>query len=679
MKANYLIVALLSLLLTVLLLLVSPFRFDKYLIDQTRSYPRRGAEAIAFADMNGDGIDDFFECAYDQLGMRMSGCTCRLMDENGVMTTTLEQFNVPNLIKHIKQVHFSDYDHDGYKEVWMVSAEDDNLFLYGFEGPDLNGHKFRFHLDSAQSYKGEYQIGFRLMHEMDLTGDGYNELIFHLSNGFPIHPRRNYCLNIASNTIIKSAATSAGFGGTFTSLLPDSSRYFTGYCSNPGNHKDTVSLPYPDTKGFVYALDKNMDFLFEPIPVADYPNVNTNYPAGKNLINVIHNFMDNKNLIIQKREARTGRLIGSKTISASAGKSGFSDGRVVLFLNDRVGVLNESLEMEREVAPPFYITGAQVIDLNLDGKDEFILIDKSIGKQVVLDHEMDQFQPLPDYINASNIYLKNSGEGQAEFVSLLKNEVVYFTYTLNPFYLLKWVYYFTVLLVSFGVSFFLFRFYRKNIESKFEQEREFNRLQILSLKNQIDPHFALNALNSIDWMYKQKEHEKASRFMETYSRLVHQTVNSSDKISISLFEELSFCRKFCELEKMRASDFDYQVTVSEDADTFEVEVPRQLIFTHVENAVKHGLRPKESYKKLIIKVYKEDSDLIIQVENNGLPYQEQGKTTGTSKGLEIHRQLIDIYFNLKKVRINSAIGLCENGTGTCVKMVLEDVFGYTHK
>ncbi|HKK40268.1 MAG TPA: histidine kinase [Cryomorphaceae bacterium] len=677
MKANYLIVALLTTILTVLLLLVSPVRFEKYLIDQTRSYPANGAETIAFADMNGDGIDDIFECAYEQLGMRINGCTCRLMNENGVIIYTLEQFNVPNLIKGGVQIQFSDFDKDGHKEVWMVSAEDEQLFLYGFEGPDLNGHKYRFHLDSAKNHKGEYHIGFSLVHEMDLTDDGYKELVFNVSNGFPIHPRRNYCLNIAADTIIRSEATSAGFTNGFLSNLADSSIYFTGFCSSPGNHKDTVQLPYPDTKGYVYAFDKNLEFLFKPIPVVDYPSTNANYPFGPYLINVIHDFGDKERLIVQKREAATGHLVDSVSYSAKSARSLFSNGKVLLVFNDRLTVINKALEKEDEFISPFHITHASAIDLNLDGKDEFILEDQSIGLRVVLDHEMDQFRPFPKNLN-SDVSLKNNGDQKAEFVSLWDDEVKYFTYALNPFYIIRWGYYLAAFLVSLAISSFLFRYYRKNLESKFEQEREFNRLQILSLKNQIDPHFALNALNSIDWMYKQEEHEKASRFMETYTRLVHQTVNNSDKISVSLFEELSFCRKFCELEKMRDTDFDYHVSLDEEIDPFEVEVPRQLLFTHVENAVKHGLRPKETDKRLDINVSRKENDLLIQVENNGLPYQKKGATSGTGKGLEIHRQLIDIYFDLKKVQVKSTIDRCENGGGTCVKMVLEEVLEPTH-
>ena len=72
-----------------------------------------------------------------------------------------------------------------------------------------------------------------------------------------------------------------------------------------------------------------------------------------------------------------------------------------------------------------------------------------------------------------------------------------------------------------------------------------NRLQMLSIKNQVDPHFTLNALNSIDYMYQNNEKEKAGKFMVKLSRLMHQTLMNSDKVICTLYEELDFIS--CEL------------------------------------------------------------------------------------------------------------------------------------
>jgi LytS/YehU family sensor histidine kinase len=101
----------------------------------------------------------------------------------------------------------------------------------------------------------------------------------------------------------------------------------------------------------------------------------------------------------------------------------------------------------------------------------------------------------------------------------------------------------------------------------------------------------------------------------------------------------------------------------------------------VENAVKHGLRPKEGGKKLELKIARRGRDVSITISNNGIPYQKKSSTSGTGKGLEIHRQLIEIYRSLKNVEIATEIGLCANGTGTCVEIIMQNIFAGqpTHK
>lgn len=650
------------------------------MIEKVRSHTSRGAESIAFSDMDGDGRDDLFLCGYKNsvADVRTNSCTCRLIDKKGIIETTLDQFNVPNLVISPEQVHFSDFDRDGNKEFWMLSAEDEQLFLYGFEQPEYQNSTYRFHLDSGRAYNGSHIMGYHLTHEMDLNRDGMNELIFSINNGFPIHPRRNYAIDIANNEILRSPSTSAGlFMNDFYSA-PNGDIFFTGTCNTPGNHEDSIHLPYPDTSSFVFLFNDKLEFIFDPIPVCNYPSTNANFIQDGYLINVIRDKVDTKKLILQKRELQTGELMLTKELPMNYGVARENGNHILVIADKKLIAFDSDLKVKQSFESEFVLTNFYLDDLDNNGDNEIILPNVENQISYVLDSEMKVLTAIPESFRLNEVSVRKNTNEKSEFVSLTRDEVIYYTYSANPFYWFRFPYYLLVFGATSFITYFLFKTYRKNIENKFQKERELNRLQLLSLKNQIDPHFALNALNTIDWMYKQKEHEKASRFMETYSRLVHQTVKSSNQIAVNIFEELSFCRKFCELEKMRDPEFDYSVNVDEEVDTFEVEIPRQLIFTHVENAVKHGLRPKDGDKKLEIEVIKEGEDLCLIVENNGLTYQKKSRTSGTSKGLEIHQQLIDIYRDLKKVNISSEIGPCADGSGTYVKMLVKDLFRPTH-
>ncbi|MDZ7847052.1 MAG: hypothetical protein U5L96_09900 [Owenweeksia sp.] len=100
-----------------------------------------------------------------------------------------------------------------------------------------------------------------------------------------------------------------------------------------------------------------------------------------------------------------------------------------------------------------------------------------------------------------------------------------------------------------------------------------------------------------------------------------------------------------------------------------MEVPKQLVFTHVENAIKHGLRPKEGEKKLWIKVDKLPNGIEIRVEDDGVGFEHGDGNGGTGRGIRIGREMIKLYERLRKERLNLVI---ENikFEGTSVKVLI---------
>ena len=660
--------------LTVLTILVVPVQFDRYLVEHTATHYRSSFESIAFHDVTGDGIGELFDCGGITRDIRRSSCRCRQLDDKG-LSGTIDQLNVPNLFYGERQIAFSDFNHDNVPEIWMPSGENGEIWLYGFEGTDLNNHKYRFHLDSAGTFKGKYDLGYSLEHSLDVNGDGYDELYFKISNTFPIYPRRVYRVDIRTEEILKSPRASAGFSVEDKAIDSEGSYIFTGRCTTPGNHNESINLPYPDTSGFIYALNEDLEFLFDPIPLSTYPDVVANFVIGKRIYSFLKRRSDyGKPGLVQVHNLE-GDLLRNVGLKDGISHVIKQEDNFIVFQRDRIVVLDTSLQVVENNSIRFDYRGINEVDLNGDEKREYLLLDSKKNEYLVLDQNLDQTTTFQNPVNAnSRFYLRNIGDEKASFALFGDNKIFTYRYSQNPFYWSKVPVYLGAFLTYWFISHYLFRYYRKNVEKRFEEERKFNRLQILSLKNQMDPHFALNALNSIDWMYKQEEYEKASRFMETYSRLVHQTVNNSDRIGISVYEELSFCRKFCELERMRDPVFSYTIEVSEEVDPFEIEVPRQLLFTHVENAVKHGLRPKDGEKKLEVNIVRVEKDLVIEISNDGIPYREKSESSGTGKGLEIHQQLIAIYRSLKGVKIDWSVGPCANWNGTCVEVMIRNVF-----
>mgnify|MGYP006289908257 CR=1 FL=1 len=680
MKENTIIPLSLALVLTILIILVVPLEFNRYTIDRNRAWNHLKEEFITFADLNGDGIEDMIDCGGRQDNYRRSACTCRTMDETS-LNGTLDQLNVPNLLEGSFQAETSDFDKDGFAEIWIPSAKNDQLYLYGFEADDLSRHKYRFWLDSIYPQAGKYVASFGLRYSIDLNQDKQDELFFIVGNRFPIYPRRAYRVDVANHEIVRSPVTSAGFFMDDVSKDREGNFIFTSSTSSPGNHEDFLDFPYPDTLGYIYAFDQYLNFLFDPIPFSEYPSATKNCFLNNKLLSFkTHRTLDST-LVVQYRSL-DGRLLKERKFRDLKFYCRKSENEFILGNATEITVIDSLFEITRVIPLNERISTLNALDLDEDGKMELLALAEGFDKYLVYDNNLNFATEFRNESGRTFTFAtREYAPGSTEFSLFGEGKLLFYRYEENPYYYFRFPYYLVVFLVALFLSSVTFRYYRKNIEQRFEQEREFNRLQILSLKNQIDPHFALNALNSIDWMYKREDHEKASKFMGTYARLVHQTVKNSDKISVSLYEELSFCRKFCDLEQMREDEFSYAIDVAEEVDPFEVEVPRQLLFTHVENAVKHGLRPKEGGKRLGLKIARRGRDVSITISNNGIPYQKKSSTSGTGKGLEIHRQLIDIYRSLKNVEIATEIGPCANGTGTCIQIILQDVFAGqpTHK
>jgi len=178
-----------------------------------------------------------------------------------------------------------------------------------------------------------------------------------------------------------------------------------------------------------------------------------------------------------------------------------------------------------------------------------------------------------------------------------------------------------------------------------------------AVSNQIDPHFILNTLNSIGSLYAtEKDREKADYIFGKYARLVKQIVISSDQIMVTLSEELDFVQNYIDLERFRCNNsFDYSINIDEGVD-LQTKIPRMLIHTFVENAIKYGVRNKSEGGVLQIGIEKNTCKYHIRIEDNGPGLGvDENSISGTGKGLHIVNELIDLYYQLEKKRITYSL------------------------
>lgn len=123
----------------------------------------------------------------------------------------------------------------------------------------------------------------------------------------------------------------------------------------------------------------------------------------------------------------------------------------------------------------------------------------------------------------------------------------------------------------------------KNAElSRAKAEAELN-----ALKNQIDPHFIFNSLNTLSYLITSDVH-KASMFTENLAEVYRYILSQKEQSLVTLEDELSFTQKYSDLLYLR---FGNALRIKKNFNGSTEKnflIPPTSVFIAFENAVKHN-------------------------------------------------------------------------------------------
>lgn len=174
--------------------------------------------------------------------------------------------------------------------------------------------------------------------------------------------------------------------------------------------------------------------------------------------------------------------------------------------------------------------------------------------------------------------------------------------------------------------------------------------EIASLRSQMNPHFFFNALNSIQDFIFHQERRKAADFMSSFAKLLRSILENSSKKFIPLREEVAFLKLYLELESLRFEGvLKYTIIVDEGIDEGKQMMPPMLLQPLIENAIKHGLTPKEENLRLTIEFKDNKNRLKCVIRDNGVGRNLSPKSSGhNSKGLSIVQERLKLLNKLHK-------------------------------
>ncbi len=204
-----------------------------------------------------------------------------------------------------------------------------------------------------------------------------------------------------------------------------------------------------------------------------------------------------------------------------------------------------------------------------------------------------------------------------------------------------------------------------------------NRLIALqSLRREMNPHFIFNSLNSVNQFIASNNELKANKYLSSYSHLMRNMMENSNKDFVSINLEVEQLKKYLELEKMRFPDkFDFEINIDDQLDAELVNVPNMLIQPNLENAIWHGLRYRDSKGLLKLSFIKTKNHVLVEIEDNGIGIKQSKKlkthhqSLHKSRGLKNIRERIDLLNKIHKSDIKLEVIDKDNGKGVKVKII----------
>ncbi|HEX6849444.1 MAG TPA: histidine kinase [Chitinophagaceae bacterium] len=210
------------------------------------------------------------------------------------------------------------------------------------------------------------------------------------------------------------------------------------------------------------------------------------------------------------------------------------------------------------------------------------------------------------------------------------------------------LYYQGAIMTTAWVSIYFSIHYIRGIKNV-EREKAFLQIQLIeseaqALRSQMNPHFVFNCMNSIKALIQNDEKQNSIDYLTAFSKLIRTLFQNADKRQISLYDEIETCRLYAQLEAMRLNGkLKYRFNIDPNLDLKSVKVPALIIQPFIENAVWHGIVPRNT-GTITVTVSGNGNAIICEVDDDGI-----GRETS-----KLNKPLTSLLHESKGVRLSQA-------------------------
>jgi two-component system, LytTR family, sensor kinase len=185
--------------------------------------------------------------------------------------------------------------------------------------------------------------------------------------------------------------------------------------------------------------------------------------------------------------------------------------------------------------------------------------------------------------------------------------------------------------------------------------------RLRALQSNLNPHFLFNALNGIATLVREQESATAAAMIDALSTFLRSTLQRLDTPELRVAEEIELIEQYLRIQGYRFGTR-LHAEVEADQEALGALIPTLILQPLVENAVLHGVLPREAGGSLRVSVRKELAILVVSVEDDG-PGLNGGTSNAFGMGLQNSAERLKALYG---AAANLTIGSKTDGSGCAV-------------
>jgi len=604
------------------------FKYKLTLISQDEIIPHGGI--ITYADIdNNDSSERFvsIENSWGKSGFLMHNSNGELIDQWNTSFTPINKQG---------KLFFEDINNDSIAEVIQFTRHLDSIFMnISIINNELNKPTLSIFVDTIGNFNPD--TNYAESSEFSVTGVAMNKTVntskvfFSIATGFSGYPRNVYSWDTETGKLHKSSHLGNRTGLVHLMDLDKDDNLEILLSSHSSSNDKWFNSNYyqrTDESSWIMVLNHDLKFKFPPKEInSEFSAINQDTIMIKKERFIITAAFIRKEDDGQSKLykiSQNGSFVDSISLKAKNGLILPNPNSDKIILHSSSDDLLESYDYNLNLIDQIRIpknSYSYALDLDADKLNEWLCFDYNIGQVHVYENN---FKKAADLVIPELKGNRHKGigikfdKGDPSIWLQINDREFKIKYELNPAYFLSWLLFpftYVILLIITTIIIRVQQLKEKRIR---EIDQELSKLQVRVIKNQIDPHFVFNAMNTIAEM-KINDKMEVDQFICDFSDLMRKTITGSDKILHPLKQEVAYVENYVRLQSVSHGwpiVFSYSIKPEY---LYDFLVPKHLIYTYVENAIKHGFYSIEEKGLINVSVYTESENekVILEIENNG--------------------------------------------------------------